>query len=179
MPEDRFSARAANMIVSGTRPPAEIPVKWCASSKIFLYQGNKYYRSCWKLIIIFEPHGWKRTVLPYANSKVQAILRIRAVSPEPVLFVHLIGRPKENLIQRTRNVASIRGRTCPHWQINLMDCLKRLFPSTRFICILINFVIMTYGQLLSISSFTYIISPGPRWCQHCLLNRLVKPTSKL
>ena len=52
-------------------------------------------------VTIFELCHRKRAFIAYANSMVQASLRLRihAVSPEPILLAHLSGRPKENLSQ--------------------------------------------------------------------------------
>ena len=46
------------------------------------------------------------------TAMVQASLHIRIVSPEPVLFVHVSGRPRENCSQRTGHVVSLRGWAC-------------------------------------------------------------------
>ena len=43
-------------------------------------------------------------------AKVLASLRIRAVSPEPILFAHINSRPRANFSQGTRHVALLRGR---------------------------------------------------------------------
>ena len=43
-----------------------------------------------------KPSRGKRADISYANSKVQAGLGIRAVSPEAVLFSHVSGRPSRN-----------------------------------------------------------------------------------
>ena len=44
------------------------------------------------------------------TAKVQASLRISAVSPEPMLFIHLSGRPMGNFSQRTCQMASLGDR---------------------------------------------------------------------
>ena len=53
-----------------------------------------------------EPHHGKRAVI--SNSKGSAGLCVHAVSPD--LFDHINGRKRENYSQRTRHVASLRGR---------------------------------------------------------------------
>ena len=46
------------------------------------------------------------------NSKVQARLHIRAISPELVLLAHVNDRPKGNVSQRPRVVVSVSGSSC-------------------------------------------------------------------
>ena len=55
------------------------------------------------------------------TAKVQASLRIRAVSPEPLLFAHVIGRPRGNFSQRTRHVSWLRQSSR-----KVQDCLTKL-----------------------------------------------------
>ena len=53
----------------------------------------------------FEHLHDKQAVRAY----VQASLRIRTVSLEPMMFVHISDEPKGNLSQRIRHVAHLRG----------------------------------------------------------------------
>ena len=55
-----------------------------------------------------EPFKHMRT------AKVQARLRIRTVSPEPLLFANtcICDRRRGNFSQRTRDVVMLYGRTC-------------------------------------------------------------------
>ena len=46
------------------------------------------------------------------KSKVQTSLRFRSVPPEPIIFVYISGKIRENISQRTRHVTLLRGRTC-------------------------------------------------------------------
>ena len=62
-------------------------------------------------------HG-RGTVIAYANSKVQASLCIRAVSPEPMLFAQVSGR-------RSCHMASIWGR-----ESALKDCYDEMFEES-------------------------------------------------
>ena len=59
--------------------------------------------------------------------QVQASLRMRTVSPEPVPFTHAGGRLRGNFRQRTSNMALLRNRACA-----LKDCfdgVRRAFFS--------------------------------------------------
>ena len=53
----------------------------------------------------------KESLKHMRTTKVQASLRIRAVSPERKLFAILSGTPKRNFSQRTRLVTFLRVRT--------------------------------------------------------------------
>ena len=61
------------------------------------------------------------------KAKVQASLRIRAVSPEPLLFAHVSGRPRGHFSQRTRHVSWLRQSSR-----KVQDCLTKLAFSFFF-----------------------------------------------
>ena len=61
---------------------------------------------------VVEKKKKKKKTFHMRTAKVQASRRIRAVSPEPILFAHVSGRPSENLSQRTGHVALLRHRAC-------------------------------------------------------------------
>ena len=46
------------------------------------------------------------------TAKVPASLRIRAVSPEPMLFAYVSAKPRGKFSQRTRYIALLRARAC-------------------------------------------------------------------
>ena len=61
------------------------------------------------------------------TAKVQAGLRIRAVSPEPMLFAHISSWPRENLSLRTRHgLAKGQGM---HTESLIQQKLRSLFSS--------------------------------------------------
>ena len=45
-------------------------------------------------------------------AKVQASLRIRAVSPEPLLLAHTSSETRGTFRQKARSLASLNGRAC-------------------------------------------------------------------
>ena len=49
---------------------------------------------------------------PMQAAKVQASLRIRAVSPEPSLLAHTSSESRGTFIQKTRSLAPLNGWTC-------------------------------------------------------------------
>ena len=49
---------------------------------------------------------------PMRAAKVQASLRIRAVSPEPPLLVHTSSESRGTLRQKARSIASLNGWAC-------------------------------------------------------------------
>ena len=71
------------------------------------------------------------------TAKIQASLRIRAVSPEPMLFAHVRNIPRGNFNQRTGHVGLLRGRA--YAMKNWFDGgLKSAFLATRFFSILLD-----------------------------------------
>ena len=50
---------------------------------------------------------------PMRAAKVQASLRIRAVSPEPPLLAHISSESRRTFRQKTRSLAPLNGWTCP------------------------------------------------------------------
>ena len=51
-------------------------------------------------------------LLPLRAAKVQASLRIRAVSPEPLLLAHTSSESRGTFRQKARSLASVNGWAC-------------------------------------------------------------------
>ena len=79
-------------------------------------------------MIIIEAASWeKESLLHMQTAQVQARLRMRAVSSEPMLFAHIRCRPRFSS-QRTRRVALLEG-----WVCELKDCFNGKFEE-HFSC---------------------------------------------
>ena len=55
---------------------------------------------------------WYLSPMPMRAAKVQASLRIRAVSPEPSLLAHTSSESKGTFRQKTRSLAPLNGWAC-------------------------------------------------------------------
>ena len=96
------------------------------------------------------------------TAKVQASLCIRAVSPEPMLFAQISGRPRGKFSQRTRHEAILRDLACTlkDWfEWNSQEHFS--LDTTRIVIILILYWVSVYGfdKYLTIKDFRINL-----WC---------------
>ena len=83
--------------------PIEIACMWFATQKLFLEILEQHYMGRAKRIWYLSP---------MRAAKVQASLRIRAVSPEPPLLAHTSSESNGTFRQKARSLALLNGWAC-------------------------------------------------------------------
>ena len=73
---------------------------------------------------------------PMRTAKVQASLRIRAVSPEPPLLAHTSSEPRGTFRQKARSLAPLNGWACAVkiWHDEMLEDTNRLTRPILCLC---------------------------------------------
>ena len=79
-------------------------------AQISLYVLFYFIRSCCLHYVDRDKRIW--SLSPMRAAKVQASLRIRAVSPEPPLLAHTSSEPRGTFRQKARSLAPLNGWAC-------------------------------------------------------------------
>ena len=90
---------------------------------------------------------------PMRAAKVQASLRIRAVSPEPPLLAHISSKSRGTFKQKARSLAPLNG-----WVCAVKICHDRMLDNTNSLDaaqIPINFIILSIIQYFPKSFHSY------------------------
>ena len=74
----------------------------------------------------FGPRQVNLVLIAYAAAKVQASLRIRAVSPEPPLLAHTSSESRGTFRQKARSLAPLNG-----WACAVKICHDRMLEDTN------------------------------------------------
>ena len=70
---------------------------------------------------------------PMRAAKVQASLRIRAVSPEPSLLAHTSSESRGTFRQKARSLAPLNGWACAVETCHLLDRAHMVFSESLFL----------------------------------------------
>ena len=86
----------------------------CIQSKKICYSINPYFKWNENLVLTLYMGRAKRIwyLSPMRAAKVQASLRIRAVSPEPSLLAHTSSESRGTFRQKARSLAPLNGWAC-------------------------------------------------------------------
>ena len=102
-------------------------------------------------------------------AKVQASLRMRAVSPEPSLLAHISSESRGTFRRKTRSLAPLNGWTCA-----VEICHDGMLEDTNSLdgaqVLLVNFVLRFCD-----SSVTFLTSGIPNLCLHCFSMEIYVP----
>ena len=93
---------------------------------------------------------------PMRAAKVQASLRIRAVSPEPPLLAHTSSESWGTFRQKPRSLASLNG-----WACAVKTCHDGMLEDTNSLdgAQLLNFPLRVVFQSFIMSAFSLIVDP--------------------
>ena len=104
---------------------------------VYVRKSKCSFYLVWQLIcalLFFTTKGYMDRVkriwylLPMRAAKVQASLRIRAVSPEPSLLAHTSSESRGTFRQKARSLAQLNG-----WAFVITECSKTQIRLTRLI----------------------------------------------
>ena len=95
-------------------------------SELFSRNVTNFYFGSLTCLISVGPRQTNLLLIPMRAAKVQASLRIRAVSPEPLLLAHTSSESRGTFRQKARSLAPLNG-----WACAVEICHDRMLEDTN------------------------------------------------